>query len=207
MSKTQTTKLLIADSFKRLADKGSLDKISVGKIMEAAGLNRQTFYYHFQDKQELICWIFDTDLAKLVDKRQDGSLLDDVIEHLYDEKSFYRAALALDGQNSLRDHLFTLFQKRLREEVLVLTKDQPLDEAAVREISLFFAHGLTGSIVQWSQTGMDYKKVACAQANAPCLKILLVFTVRYVKVKGDQKSSSKTPVSKNLLSPVPVSRN
>ena len=32
-----------------------LDKISISEIVGAAGLNRQTFYYHFRDKQELIC--------------------------------------------------------------------------------------------------------------------------------------------------------
>ena len=74
MPKPELTKKLIADTLKKLASGKHLDKISISEIVDAAGLNRQTFYYHFQDKQELICWIFDTDIATLTDKKQNNTL-------------------------------------------------------------------------------------------------------------------------------------
>lgn len=43
------TKKAIMESFLRLAGKKSLDKITVRDIVDECGINRNTFYYHFQD--------------------------------------------------------------------------------------------------------------------------------------------------------------
>lgn len=43
------TKKAIIDSFLRIASKKSLDKITVRDIVDDCGVNRNTFYYYFQD--------------------------------------------------------------------------------------------------------------------------------------------------------------
>ena len=43
------TKKAIVESFLRLAGKKPLDKITVRDIVDDCGINRNTFYYHFQD--------------------------------------------------------------------------------------------------------------------------------------------------------------
>lgn len=52
------TKRLLADSLRRLLEKKPLDKITVKEIVENCGVNRQTFYYNFQDIYDLVEWIF-----------------------------------------------------------------------------------------------------------------------------------------------------
>ena len=42
---------------KELMKRKSLEKITVSDIVQNCGLNRQTFYYHFQDKYDLVNWI------------------------------------------------------------------------------------------------------------------------------------------------------
>ena len=42
MPKPELTKKLLADTLKKLISQKPLDKISVGEIVDAAGLNRQT---------------------------------------------------------------------------------------------------------------------------------------------------------------------
>ena len=54
MSDSLITKRAIAAGIKELTKKKSFDKITVSDISEICGLNRQTFYYHFQDKYELV---------------------------------------------------------------------------------------------------------------------------------------------------------
>lgn len=58
MSDSLITKKAIAQCLKNLAAEKSFLKISIGDITAACGLNRQTFYYHFQDKYELLDWIY-----------------------------------------------------------------------------------------------------------------------------------------------------
>ena len=48
------TKKLLADGLKELLGKKTLDKITVKELVTACGVNRQTFYYNFQDIYELL---------------------------------------------------------------------------------------------------------------------------------------------------------
>lgn len=57
----EKTKLLIAGSLRKLMKKKSLDKIKIREIVEDCGVNRQTFYYHFQDIYALVEWIYTYD--------------------------------------------------------------------------------------------------------------------------------------------------
>lgn len=53
---------LLAESFKELAKKHPIEKITIKEITDLAGVIRPTFYNHFQDKYELLEWIITTDL-------------------------------------------------------------------------------------------------------------------------------------------------
>ncbi len=57
MSDSIITKKAIAVSLKDLMKKKSLAKITVSDIVKNCNLNRQTFYYHFKDKYDLLHWI------------------------------------------------------------------------------------------------------------------------------------------------------
>lgn len=51
-------KLWIAKQMKDLMKTKTIDKIRVTDICKAAEIERSTFYYHFQDKYELVAWFF-----------------------------------------------------------------------------------------------------------------------------------------------------
>ena len=61
MSESLITKKAIATALKSLILEKPFDKISIADLTKACGLNRQTFYYHFQDKYELLTWIYYTE--------------------------------------------------------------------------------------------------------------------------------------------------
>ena len=59
------TKDVISQSFKNLMEKKSFDKITISDISDEAKINRQTFYYHFHDKYELLNTIFSVSYTHL----------------------------------------------------------------------------------------------------------------------------------------------
>ena len=182
MPKPELTKKLIADTLKKLASGKHLDKISISEIVDAAGLNRQTFYYHFQDKQELICWIFDTDISLLTDKKQNNTLLDDIADHLYSEKDFYIDALTSEVQNNLREHIYKVCYSRCMDELLSILYDRKMDEKELNLFVRFFTHAVVGSLVQWAQEGMGTDNIEFLEAYAPIIKEHLVLVVeKYAK--------------------------
>lgn len=48
------TKIAIQQSFLRLLSQRSITKITVKDIVEDCGINRNSFYYHFQDLPQLL---------------------------------------------------------------------------------------------------------------------------------------------------------
>lgn len=85
--KTPSTMLLIADAFVSLCDEMPLKKVSVSDIVERTGKNRKTFYYHFENKDKLIIWLFRYDLGMVLKKHfQESSLIyeepsDDIVSY------------------------------------------------------------------------------------------------------------------------------
>ena len=49
-------KLLIAETFGKLAQRENIDKITVKALIEECHISRQTFYYHFQDIMDVLEW-------------------------------------------------------------------------------------------------------------------------------------------------------
>jgi AcrR family transcriptional regulator len=66
MSDSNITKMALADSLKRLMAEKTFSKIRVDDIVNGCGLRRQSFYYHFKDKYDLMNWIYYTETARFM---------------------------------------------------------------------------------------------------------------------------------------------
>ena len=154
MAKPELTKQLLADTLKQLMQKMPLDKISVQELVDACQLNRKTFYYHFQDKQALVCWIFDQEYAGLTDLNQDNSIIDELIAHLFTHKEFYVSALTSKAQNNLKEHMFKVVYDGIIQKILLILGPRKLPGNKMEMIANYFAHALMGSLTEWAKEGM-----------------------------------------------------
>lgn len=177
MPKPELTKKLLADTLKNLISQKPLDKISVGEIADAAGLNRQTFYYHFADKQALVCWIFDTEVLMLTDKNHNDTILDDLTEYIYSEKEFYIAALTSDVQNNLREHIYDIGYNWIANRIIALLGENEMEENAIGLLSHFFTNAAVGTLVRWAQEGMKIDYTQYNEEYAPVMVDCLKFIV------------------------------
>jgi len=64
------TKEQLSDTLKAEMKKKPLAKITVSSLISICNINRNTFYYHFQDVYALLKWTLDKDAAELL-KRMD----------------------------------------------------------------------------------------------------------------------------------------
>lgn len=67
---SQVTKRALAQSLKNLLLKKPLNKITINDIAEDCGINRMTFYYHFQDIYDLIEWTCLEDAKKALENKK-----------------------------------------------------------------------------------------------------------------------------------------
>lgn len=105
------TKFFLAESFKELSKKKSVDKITVKEIVKNCGLTPPTFYNHFQDKYALIEWIYSSAAKKIMNKiGTDGytwrDSLADGVDYFFANKDFFRNLMAnTSGQTSFINYV------------------------------------------------------------------------------------------------------
>ena len=67
---SQITKRALEQSLKNLLLKKPLNKITISDITEDCGINRMTFYYHFQDIYDLVEWACLEDARKALAEKK-----------------------------------------------------------------------------------------------------------------------------------------
>lgn len=106
-----TTKFLLAESFKELSQKKSVDKITIKEITQNCELTPQTFYNHFRDKYDLIAWIYSTPIADIVNKIDNDrytlkNSIADVVKYFCTNKDFLKnLMLNTSGQTSFINYV------------------------------------------------------------------------------------------------------
>ena len=64
--KRKTTKEILAESFRELAESKSVDKVTVQEIVDNCEYSTATFYRHFKDKYDLIAWDYARKTAEIM---------------------------------------------------------------------------------------------------------------------------------------------
>lgn len=121
MSKVITKKAL-AESMKTLMRERPFSKISVDDICKSANVSRRNFYRHFPDKYALLNWIYYDDYFSKLIYHDDCVVWDyfpQICEHFYNDRAFFRNAIQVEGQNSLRTYcqelLYPLFMRDYKD--------------------------------------------------------------------------------------------
>ena len=65
---SMNTKRALANSLRKAMEKKTFSKITVSEIITDCGVNRKTFYYHFQDIYALLKWMLEQDAIEVVKK-------------------------------------------------------------------------------------------------------------------------------------------
>lgn len=157
--KRNLTKKLIAESFEVLMEKHPFEKITIRMITDQAGLIRPTFYNHFQDKYDLVEWIFCENIIREVESLLDHGMVQEAIKFLFTgihrNRQFYSKLLQVTGQNCLEEvmgrHFYELFRKSIEQRgIKKLPKNRVLN---VDTLSRYYTLGLLTSIKAWLLMG------------------------------------------------------
>lgn len=158
MPRSSLTKKALANSLKQLMVKVPLNKITVQDIVKNCELNRQTFYYHYQDIFDLLGWIYRTEAVEsIADYKTYTTWEDGFLKiFLYIEKN---KAFCLNTLNSLgRDHLDTFLQA-ISYELLIgvvneVSQDMRVKNEDKKFIANFYTLAFIGLVIQWMKTEM-----------------------------------------------------
>ena len=120
--KKRTSKQILAETLLEQCESHPLESISLKEIIDASGLSVQTFYNHFEDKTDLIFYIYTQEIAPLFEKFRNGSstfeeLLSGCIFVCEHHRQFLRRAFGM--RNTELEERIDQFNRKMWEESLL----------------------------------------------------------------------------------------
>lgn len=157
MSDSILTKKAIAAVLKELTLTRPFDKISISEITKACNLNRQTFYYHFQDKYELLGWIYYTEGFSIaihdINFENWHQKILDFLKVLRKDKTFYCNTIK-SAEKDFVEYLLQITIALFEEAIKAVDVQQKVKAEEQKFISEFYAYGVCGIITNWIHKGM-----------------------------------------------------
>lgn len=117
------TKLSLAKSLKDLLKTKSFAKLTVTEIIKKSEVNRNTFYYHFEDIYDLLRWTLEQeaiDKVKTYDSIDDiDKAIDFTIDYIKENQAFLRNILFSVGERDLKRFLAKDFKEIIKNFIVL----------------------------------------------------------------------------------------
>ena len=162
---SQVTKRALEQSLKNLLLKKPLNKITITDITEDCGINRMTFYYHFQDIYDLVEWVCYEDAKKaLENKKTHDTWQQGLTQLLYavrDNKPFI-----INVYNCVDIGQVEKYLKPLTDDLVLGVVEEESANVTVHEedkkfIAQVYSYCFVGIMLDWIKGGMktDYHQI------------------------------------------------
>lgn len=158
---TYNTKKLLANSLKKAMRSKPFSKITVSEIIRDCGVNRKTFYYHFQDIYALLKWVLDEEAIQVV---RHFDLLDDYEDAIrfvmdYVQKNGYIVSCAHDsiGREEMKRFFYMDFIE-ITTSVIEEAEERigtTIDPEFKSYIAKFYTEALASMLIDWAKNGIE----------------------------------------------------
>ena len=152
------TRQAIIYSFMDILSKKKLDKITVKDICELCQINRNTFYYYFEDIYAVLYAVFEMETENVLKsvtkdttffeqyKRSAAIIFNNrsAVIHIYQSR---------DGQ-VLQKYLEKVVSNFVRRFVLKAAEGEDISEKDIDYITRFYSYGIIGSTIHWIEEGI-----------------------------------------------------
>lgn len=152
-------KKAIRDSFIKLLNERPLSQITVRDIVDACGVNRNTFYYYFQDIPQLVETIINEDADRVIQEHPSIESVEDCLNAAIRFALENRKAV-LHIYHSINRDIYEQYQWRVCEHAVTTYVDGILAGRTVaepdRNLMIDYLKCMCfGFVVGWLETGMQ----------------------------------------------------
>ncbi len=159
---SSSTKDALAAALKQMMGFKPIDKITVKDLVEICGVNRQTFYYHFDDVYDLLEWVFEEDANRVLPHevvfehwREDVMIF---MQYLRENSTF---TLNVYNSNS-RVYMLRYLEEKMagciRSFAVIVSEGMNIDRQDFEFTVQFYAKCAIGFIAHWMDLGMQLPK-------------------------------------------------
>ncbi len=160
--RVQRTNKLILEALLELTAQKGFSALTVSDITKLAGINRATFYRHYQDKFDLLNTYAQTVFEMLEDESQRSNEVSDhqiyaglikIFEHIRANAKFYRVMLGKNGDAAFTDKIRQYIRKRIRRS---LPADLQKDKSSIDLYVAYSSSASVGAVLWWLEHEFPY---------------------------------------------------
>lgn len=159
MKKSESTDLALAESLRTLMMRMPFEKITIKDITDEANVIRTTFYNHFQDKYDLLDWIYYEYYIKPSNQLIENNMLLEaftlMIKNMEKDKEFLLKATR-GNKESMRDVMFRSYKDAVVKMVEAIDLDLPsINPLFTNElVAEYYANNVTFVVLKWIDMDM-----------------------------------------------------
>ena len=174
------TRKLIMDSFIDLSEKKEFTDITVKDITTEAMINRATFYYHFEDKYDLMEKALSEVLMVNLSCRHyvNSEFNEESISSIFSAITDFQKSLSTRCQRGYEDKIARIIREQL-EVILykMLSKQRQTDsEQALKITAVMLSWGIYGASVDWRKSNKKIPPEEFIQLAMPFILSGIEFT-------------------------------
>ena len=158
MSNSSITKRAIKDGFRELLEEQPLEKITVRDIAVRCGINRNTFYYHYQDIQSLLEEMSAEDVERIVMHYPELNSLEECVEEVMSyaltNRKIVNHVIKSAGRGiytsslwKVSEHVVTCYLENIFPGLTISEYDKKL-------VIKYFTCSCFGLVIDWVNAGM-----------------------------------------------------
>ncbi len=160
------TKLLFHQTLLSLLQEKDFASITISEIVRKADVNRGTFYFHYEQKEDLLEEMVKTTLAEMIaayrkpHKSYQHMMITEIstvplFEHFLQYKVFYKTMLSSRVPIHIQDRMIEVMELQYQRDVEFYLPQfrEGLDEQL---FCSYRVHGLIGFIVSWIKNDFHY---------------------------------------------------
>lgn len=193
---TMQTKRLIANALKKRMEKEPLSKITVSGIIADCGINRNTFYYHFEDIYSLLRWTLEQDTVEviaacdLVANYEEAILY--VLQYVKNNQHIWTCSFDAVGRAGLKRFFYDDFVNVIGKMIADLAERLQLSvpERFMQFACDFYTEAIAGMILSYIAGEYDYTEEELIDSICVIFKSSLpkMLIVASEKRKSEEKS-------------------
>lgn len=154
------TRNAIVNSFMKLLNERPLNKITVKDIVEDCGINRNSFYYYFQDLPALAEAVINDETDRVLNGVSDISSLDDCITTAIDlalnNKKAVMHLYRSPSRELYEQHLESVMEYAVQKYIKAVSADMKIADDNKKIIIQYYKCLLVGFVLDWMNSGMKY---------------------------------------------------
>lgn len=161
------TKKAIMESFIKLLNEKPLSKITVKEIVDECGINRNSFYYHFQDIPALVEEILQVEAERIIQGTGKSESFEDclmtAIEFAMNNKQAVLNLYNSGNREAYEHYINRIVRHIVREYLEKVTEDIPVQREDLGLMVDFYKNIFVGIIIDWMRDGMRHDIMKPAQ--------------------------------------------